>query len=205
LRAVPEHPKFASLKRVLGLSKFEALGVLESLWHFTGKFAPRGNVGKFSNREIEDWVEWKGKPDHLIEALVETGWIDHHPDFRLIVHDWNVHADQTTKKQLGRTKERFAQEVSGYSPDMSSSHRMVSGPPEPVPEPVADPGPAPGVGSRRKTPGSSRDFRPISGYPQDLVPGQYAAMVLDSLNIVDTPKLRDVSGKAIKLLAKQEN
>jgi hypothetical protein len=143
LRAVPEHPKFARLKRTLGLSKFEALGILEALWHFTGKFAPRGNVGKFKNDEIEDWVEWSGEPGMMVDALIATGWLDQHQEYRLVVHDWHVHADQTTKKQLGRTREGFVQDTSGQSSDMSRDGGKQSGPPVPVPEPEPAPVPEP--------------------------------------------------------------
>src|SRR5277367_6663980 len=135
LRAVPEHPKFARLKRTLGLSKFEALGILEALWHFTGKFAPRGNVGKFTNCEIEDWIEWSGESGKMVAALVATGWLDLHKEYRLVVHDWHMHADQTTKKQLGRTGERFVQDMSRQATDNSGETGKQSGPPEPVPDP----------------------------------------------------------------------
>lgn len=136
LRAVPEHPKFAALKMCLGIPKFEALGLLESLWHFTGKFAPRGNVGKFTNAQIEAWLEWRGAPGAAIEALVESGWIDKSEEFRLAVHDWKDHADATTKKYMGRTKAGFVQ-------DMSDANGKDDGPPEPVPVPVPEPVPVP--------------------------------------------------------------
>lgn len=88
LRAVPEHPKFAALKAELKLSKFQALGLLEALWHFTGRFAPRGNIGKFTDRQIEAWLEWAGDPGVAVAALVESGWLTRHPDYRLLAWQW---------------------------------------------------------------------------------------------------------------------
>jgi len=143
LRAVPEHPKFARLKKSLGISKFEALGLLEALWHFTGKFAPRGNVGKFSNEEIESWLEWNGEPGTAVMALIAAGWLDENPQFRLAVHDWKDHADATTKKYMGRTREGFVQDMSGQVEDMSGRNGKSSGPPVPVPVPVPEPVPEP--------------------------------------------------------------
>jgi hypothetical protein len=92
------------------------------LRHFTGKFAPRGNVGKFFNQEIEDWIEWNGEEGKLVEALISTGWIDVCDGYRLVVHDWRKHADDTTKKELGLTKE-------GFVSDMSSTRSRSNGTP----------------------------------------------------------------------------
>lgn len=147
LRAVPEHPKFAALKAELKLSKFQALGLLEALWHFTGRFAPRGNIGRFTDRQIETWLEWEGEEGAAIQSLTATGWIDPDNVHRLVIHDWHHHADSTTKKQLGRTKETFVSDISRQHPDMSRQNGKVSGPPEPVPEPVPEPEPVPGAGT----------------------------------------------------------
>ena len=104
LRSVPNHPKFAQLKRLLGLPKGATLGWLEAVWHFTGQYAQQGNIGKFTDAEIEAWVEWDGEPGALITALVASHWLDIHPEHRLIVHDWHEHADQATKKAIGKKK-----------------------------------------------------------------------------------------------------
>jgi hypothetical protein len=47
LRAVPDHPKFSDLMATLNLPKFATVGALESIWHFTGRYAPQGNIGKY--------------------------------------------------------------------------------------------------------------------------------------------------------------
>lgn len=167
LRAVPEHPKFAALKAELQLTKFQALGLLEALWHFTGRFAPRGNIGRFSDRQIETWLEWSGDSGAAIQALTATGWIDPDDDHRLVIHDWHHHADSTTKKQLGRTKESFVSDTSRQRPDMSSETGKASGPPEPVPEP--EPGPAPEPGPEpAPVPGPAPEPEPTANSPTPL-------------------------------------
>lgn len=143
LRAVPEHPKFFALKDALHIRKYHALGILEALWHFAGKFAPRGNVGKFKDSEIEGWLEWDGERGALVAALTDVGWLDKSEEYRLVIHDWHEHADQTTRKQLGRTKTAFVSDMSGQLPDVSGQNGKVSGPPEPVPVPAPAPVPVP--------------------------------------------------------------
>jgi hypothetical protein len=101
-RAVLDHPKFARLKVRLRLNKSCTLGYLECLWQMTGRFTPQGNIGQYSDEDIEAWMEWEGDPGALIVALVDSGWIDRDDDHRLIVHDWNDHVDHTTKTALNR-------------------------------------------------------------------------------------------------------
>lgn len=145
LRAVPEHPKFARLKSTLKLPKGGALGWLEAMWHFAGKFTPHGNIGKYADAEIEAWVEWCGEPGELVRALVDSGWVDASTQHRLIVHDWHIHADNATKLAVKRSGKPFVSDsVSTVSPRCSDKVEEVATPlglpvPEPVPVPVPDP------------------------------------------------------------------
>ena len=117
LRAVLQHPKFADFKVRINASKAVALGYLECIWHFTGHNAPQGNIGKFTDSQIESWVEWDGEPGALIQALTESGWLDVDSVHRLMVHDWHEHADDATKKSLKRKNLTFYLPVSRQCPD----------------------------------------------------------------------------------------
>jgi hypothetical protein len=110
-RTVLDHPKFMKLKATLHQPKGATLGWLESVWHFTAKFAPQGNIGKYEDADIEAWVEWDGEPGQLIAALVKTKWLDPSDDYRLLVHDWQDHADDATKKALKRSSLWFMDTV----------------------------------------------------------------------------------------------
>lgn len=102
LRAVTEHPKFSHLKALLRAPKGAALGWLEIIWHFCAKNAPQGNIGRFSDAEIESWCEWDGEPGALIAALVASRWLDLSEKHRILVHDWPDHADNSTKTWMRR-------------------------------------------------------------------------------------------------------
>ena len=107
LRAVPDHPKFANLKAILKQPKGPVAGWLEMIWHFTGRFTPQGDIGKYTDETIETWVEWDGEPGFLIAALIQTGWLDRDDLHRLLVHDWAEHADKATKNSMIRRKLHF--------------------------------------------------------------------------------------------------
>lgn len=107
LRAVTGHPKFMRLKALLKIPTYQALGILETLWHFTGRFTPQGNIGKYDDADIEAWVDWDGAEGALIEALVKAKWLYRSDEYRLIVHDWHEHADDATRLQLKRQNVDF--------------------------------------------------------------------------------------------------
>ena len=122
LRAVPDHPKFTELKMILGLTKGACLGYIECIWHFCGRYTPQGNIGKYSDRQIESWCEWDGEPGALIEALVSARWIDADETHRLIVHDWPQHADTMVHADLAKKTLLF---VNGAMPNIG--HDAFSG------------------------------------------------------------------------------
>jgi hypothetical protein len=107
-RGTPEHPKTRRLARRLNLETWGAVGVLESLWHWAAKFARRGDIGRHDDADIAEGIGWRGDPATLIEALIAERWIDANDTYRLVIHDWHIHADDAVKKTLERAGETFA-------------------------------------------------------------------------------------------------
>jgi hypothetical protein len=106
-RGTPRHPKTTGLMHALGCSYQEAVGVLELLWHFTAEFAPAGDIGRWTNAQIAEGIQWAGEPDRLIEALVRVRWLEEAVPDRLRVHDWYSHADDIVHHVLARAGRRF--------------------------------------------------------------------------------------------------
>ena len=90
------------------MRKWEAVGILELLWHFTAKFAPAGDIGKFPDSTIAKAIDWNRATDRLVDALVESRWLDRCTCHRLVIHDWWDHADDSVHMKLARARERFA-------------------------------------------------------------------------------------------------
>jgi hypothetical protein len=97
-----EKVKFAKLKRRLGLAHWQVVGVLESVWLFTLRNAPAGDIGKFSDEDIAAGIEWSGDPEEFVTALIECSWLDRCPENRLVVHDWSEHAPNYLKGAMHR-------------------------------------------------------------------------------------------------------
>lgn len=106
--STPDSMKFKKLKRRLGISTIVAVGTLELLWIATQKNAKRGDIGRYTNEEIAIECEWEGDPDELVDALVETGWIDRSVEHRLVIHDWSQHAPRYIHAWIKSQQVEFA-------------------------------------------------------------------------------------------------
>lgn len=108
--------KFMRLKRKLALPHWQAVGLLESLWVFCMANAMDGAIGRHSNEDIAAALEWSGNPDQMIDALVDTGWLDRHPDARLCIHDWEEHCPTYVKGIMSRKGKSFVSSVPPSTP-----------------------------------------------------------------------------------------
>jgi hypothetical protein len=97
-RGTPDHPKARALGAALGLLRWQVAGLLETLWHFAAGYARRGDVGRHTDQEIADHLEWKGDATALVDALAATRWLDRCACHRVRIHDWPQHADQTVQR-----------------------------------------------------------------------------------------------------------
>ena len=75
-RGTPRNPKVLHLANLLKVKIPTAVGYLELLWHFTAEFTPQGDIGKYDDKWIEAALYWGGKEGRLIEALVQSRWLD---------------------------------------------------------------------------------------------------------------------------------
>jgi hypothetical protein len=113
------------LAEELGIPIYAAHGIMEMLWHYAGDYAMNGDIGKLPDVQIARGVGWGGDPGALIEALVKVHWIDRHPVYRLIIHDWNHHAQEWVKKKLSRAEKHLGYTfLPCYVNDDMSRHRL---------------------------------------------------------------------------------
>ena len=101
-RGTPEHPKMLLLASTLEINNYAAVGLMECLWHFTARYAPQGDIGKYTDEIIAHKIGWDGDAEQLIQALLECGWLDQVNGHRLLVHDWHDHSDDAADKYLIR-------------------------------------------------------------------------------------------------------
>lgn len=97
------------LSSALDIPRYAAVGILATLWDWAGRFTPRGDIGKYSNLVIARKIGWTENPDSLINALVETGWLEEAEDeVRLYIHDWHEHCEDWVHAHLARHTQTFA-------------------------------------------------------------------------------------------------
>jgi len=168
-RGTPEHPKTKALARRLGVPWPMAVGTLELLWHFTARYAPAGDIGRFPDEAIAAAVGWPENrdPAELVRALCDCGWLDPHPEHRLMIHDWPDHCEDAVHVFLARRGLTFACGKPPKTSKLSKSERRAhnvptecaprthpgctshshsrsrSRKPEPMPAPLPEPEPQP--------------------------------------------------------------
>jgi hypothetical protein len=124
-RGGPQHPKVMLLAATLGLERYAAVGLLECLWHFTAQYAPRGDLGRYTDAQIAGAIGWQvNDAARLVDALVCCRLVDASPTDRLVVHDWHDHADQTVQRVLSRRGESFV--TTEKKKRKASSRRLAS-------------------------------------------------------------------------------
>jgi len=226
--------KMKRLCRDLGIPSYAGIGILESLWHLTAREAPQGDIGKLSDEDIALSIDWDQDEKILINALVESKWLDISEEFRLVVHDWDEHSDDSIDMKLARSGKMYA---SGAYPRMNkistkeraaiclkngwscedgalnattehNGARKVMSSSEkalPAPAPAPVPEPAKGGAPKRAATPPPNDDSGEDLFPEGLSELQYAGSILESCNIVDAFQLRDAASKAIRLLAKSDH
>jgi hypothetical protein len=106
-RDTPDHWKVQALIHALKLpGRYAAVGILESLWHFTARYCPRGDLGSIPPAALAAWIGYPNGP-RLVKGLTAAGWIDG-TGADLTIHHWSHHAEDSVHRALARTGRRFA-------------------------------------------------------------------------------------------------
>ena len=120
------HVKTLKLKHRLQIPKWQAVGILETLFNFAAVNADDGNIGRYTNDEICLYLEYFDSSDKLIEALIESGFVDVCDENRLSIHDWNEHAPKYIKDRIAKRNKRrsVSQTVVDKTPDVDAGSKM---------------------------------------------------------------------------------
>lgn len=118
-RGTIANKKTAFLADLLDVELLHAVGVLESLWHWTADQCPTGGLEGASDRVIATGVRWHGDASQLVNSLRKAGWLDPHDFHRYVVHDWVDHADGSVHKYLANAGRLF---WNGRMPSLEGLH-----------------------------------------------------------------------------------
>lgn len=108
------HPKTKRLARLLGVSLPAAVGHLHFLWWWAMDYAQDGDITKYDELDIADACGWEGDAEQMINALVESGFVDRTEE-GLFIHDWYEYAGrliekrEASKERARKSRERNAQ------------------------------------------------------------------------------------------------
>lgn len=104
---LPDHPKVIDLADLLRLDKDAVVGKLVRLWTWALNSREDGFLRAKDIVTVADVMRFKGKPQRLIEALVEVQLLDQAED-GYTIHDWDDHvAMLMEKREMKREKDRL--------------------------------------------------------------------------------------------------
>jgi len=104
------HPKMSHLADELSVCVYSAVGLIEMLFHVPTQFPDvrAGNVGKFTDAEIAELLNWNLDPQRLVGAMRDTGWLDPDDEHRLIIRDWSEHSPSFVDRWLTARRMDYA-------------------------------------------------------------------------------------------------
>lgn len=103
-----DHPKILKLARDLKIPQAQAVGHLCSLWMWTLRMAPDGDLESFDAEDIELGALWEGDPGAFTAAATRRHLLDEGPH-GLVVHQWGEYANHlkaAQRKRAQRERER---------------------------------------------------------------------------------------------------
>lgn len=104
------HRKTRRLAKLLGIQLPFALGLRETLQHVTKDHARDGGIGCLPDESIAEEMFYDGEAGELIQAFVDAGILDPHPDdgVRLFLHGWPEHCEDLVHMSMARGRKFFA-------------------------------------------------------------------------------------------------
>jgi len=115
-----EHHKTYALAATLKLEQYAAVGLMVSLWTWAINHAPDGDLSKFPPAAIASACHWKRKPDVLLEALKECGYVTD----TLQIHDWYMYAGKLIDRREANAKRN--REARARSASRDTHERITS-------------------------------------------------------------------------------
>lgn len=119
------HPKTKRLARLLGVSLPAAIGHLHFLWWWAMDYAQDGDLSRYDEYDIADACGWEGDEKQIVDALIESGFVDKTDD-GLVIHDWYDYAGRLIeKREQNRERKRRSRAKAKVE---SESHADVTRP-----------------------------------------------------------------------------
>lgn len=97
-QGLARHLKTKRLARKLEVSVPAAIGHLHLLWWWSLDNTPDGNLSQLEAEDIADEMMWSGDPELLVNALVESGFMDN-IDGVLHIHDFYEYVGKLVEKR----------------------------------------------------------------------------------------------------------
>lgn len=118
--SIREHPKMYALSEALKIPDYAAIGIIMGVSLWGARNTKDGEITGIPPRAIADAIHWKKKPEILLQALVNCGFIDKTEDGRSFLHEFAEYggkleeARQKSSERVKAFRERKKGECNDY-------------------------------------------------------------------------------------------
>lgn len=115
-----DHPKILKLARDLGVPPVTSLGHIVSLWIWTLRMAPDGDLSSFDVDDIEIGARWEGAAGLFVSSCIKRQLIDD-SDEGMTIHDWQSYSGGFLKQSMRKAKDRERKRETRSKPKLEES------------------------------------------------------------------------------------
>lgn len=120
--SIREHPKMYALSEALKIPDYAAIGIIMGVSLWGARNTKDGEITGIPPRAIADAIHWKKKPEILIQALVDCGFIDKSENGRSFLHEF---AEYGGKLEEARQKSRESSAAYRTKKNSSCDHDVT--------------------------------------------------------------------------------
>ena len=125
-----EHPKVLKLAKRLDIDPGSALGYVTSLWCWTLRMAPDGDLSSFDDEDVSLGAQWPASRDGrdartFIAAMVAVRLLDR-CEHGLVVHDWQEYSGSLKSAERARNYRARKRTVTLPSRDGNAQSRDIT-------------------------------------------------------------------------------
>lgn len=120
--SIREHPKMYALSEALKIPDYAAIGIIMGVSLWGARNTKDGEITDIPPRAIADAIHWKKKPEILLQALVDCGFIDKTNDGRTFLHEF---AEYGGKLEEARQKSRESSAAYRTKKNASRDHDVT--------------------------------------------------------------------------------
>jgi hypothetical protein len=121
--SLPRNLKTARLARYLAIDRAHAVGIAVCLWTWAIENAESGEIKRDDWPSVAENILWRGESEELLQALLDSGFLDDSGAGKVAIHDWQEWAGALLEKREA-DRQRAARNRNPEKPSANGSRTL---------------------------------------------------------------------------------